>query len=91
MAFAIWQMATTIDSFGRLVIPKTARDAVGLRPGTPVKIEVREDGILVSAIAKKPAMREYLEGVEEFRKRHRVRLSRKEILELCDKALEIEL
>jgi AbrB family looped-hinge helix DNA binding protein len=32
---------TTIDAAGRLVIPKSLRDEVGLRPG---EVEVRADG-----------------------------------------------
>ncbi|MGN6198736.1 AbrB/MazE/SpoVT family DNA-binding domain-containing protein [Humibacter sp.] len=31
-------MSTTIDSAGRLVVPKNVRDAMGLRPGTPVDV-----------------------------------------------------
>lgn len=34
-------MKATIDKAGRLVIPKSLRDSLGLRPGT---VEVRADG-----------------------------------------------
>jgi AbrB family looped-hinge helix DNA binding protein len=34
-------MRTTIDKAGRLVIPKSLRDSVGLRPGV---VDVRADG-----------------------------------------------
>lgn len=31
-------MSITIDSAGRLVVPKSVRDAMGLRPGMPVDV-----------------------------------------------------
>jgi AbrB family looped-hinge helix DNA binding protein len=40
-------VATTVDRFGRVVIPKKTRDHFGLEPGTPVTISEQEDGILV--------------------------------------------
>lgn len=38
-------MKTTIDSAGRLVIPKAIRDAVGLEPGMPLDVRVH-DGLI---------------------------------------------
>lgn len=38
-------MKTTIDSAGRIVIPKPLRDAVGLEPGTEVDVSVYGAGI----------------------------------------------
>ena len=32
-------MQTTVDKFGRIIIPKKVRDHFGLKPGTPVEIE----------------------------------------------------
>jgi len=31
-------MSSTIDAAGRIVIPKSVRDAMGLRPGIPVDV-----------------------------------------------------
>ncbi len=31
-------MATTLDSGGRIVIPKAVRDAANIRPGTPLQV-----------------------------------------------------
>jgi AbrB family looped-hinge helix DNA binding protein len=38
-------MTVTIDSAGRLVIPKTLRDAAGLRPGMPLQARLRDGRI----------------------------------------------
>lgn len=40
-------MAPAIDSAGRVVIPKAARDAASLRPGTRVRFRVESTGVLV--------------------------------------------
>jgi len=38
---------TTVDRFGRVVIPKETRDHFGLTPGTPVTVVDAEEGILL--------------------------------------------
>jgi AbrB family looped-hinge helix DNA binding protein len=38
-------MITTIDSAGRLVIPKAIRDAAGLEPGMPLDVRLRDGKI----------------------------------------------
>jgi AbrB family looped-hinge helix DNA binding protein len=38
-------MTVTIDSAGRLVIPKEAREQAGLRPGMPLEVRVRDGRI----------------------------------------------
>lgn len=38
-------MTSTIDSAGRLVIPKDARRQAGLQPGMPLEIRVRDGRI----------------------------------------------
>ena len=35
-------MKTTIDSAGRIVVPKALRDQLGLESGTPLDVRVRE-------------------------------------------------
>lgn len=38
-------METTVDRFGRILIPKRVRDDLGLRPGTVLSVEEREHAI----------------------------------------------
>ena len=38
---------TTVDRFGRVVIPKETRDQFGLTPGSPVTLVDGEEGILL--------------------------------------------
>ena len=38
---------TTVDRFGRVVIPKETRDHFGLAPGTAVTVVDAEDGVLL--------------------------------------------
>ena len=35
-------MRATIDAAGRIVVPKLLRDALGLRPGQPLELQVRD-------------------------------------------------
>ena len=44
-------MRTTIDSAGRIVIPKTIRDSVGLTPGAALDIELRDGRIEIEPAA----------------------------------------
>jgi AbrB family looped-hinge helix DNA binding protein len=45
---------TTIDRFGRVVIPRDTRDRFGLTPGTPLTIEDSPEGILLKPGAPAP-------------------------------------
>lgn len=40
-------MIVTIDNAGRMVIPKVFREALGLRPGEPLQIDVVEGRIVI--------------------------------------------
>jgi AbrB family looped-hinge helix DNA binding protein len=44
-------MRTTIDSAGRIVIPKAMRDSVGLAPGAEIEIELRDGRIEIEPAA----------------------------------------
>ena len=44
-------MVTTIDSAGRIVIPKALREQVGLSPGTEIDIQVRDGHLEIEPVA----------------------------------------
>src|ERR1700691_4218876 len=48
-------METTIDGAGRVVIPKAIREAAGLKPGSPLKIEYRDGRVEIER--KSPQVR----------------------------------
>ena len=48
---------TTLDRFGRVVIPKQTRDRFGLEPGTALMVDEREDGILLKPAQAEPPLR----------------------------------
>lgn len=44
---SVLPMKTTLDSVGRIVVPKALRDALGLRPGSSVDISRYGNGLQV--------------------------------------------
>ena len=80
-------MVTTIDSAGRLVVPKEVRQQAQLKPGMPLEIRLREGRIeiepaplevtfkrrrrLLVAVPRKAVGRLMSETVEETRRRLR--------------------
>jgi AbrB family looped-hinge helix DNA binding protein len=46
-------MRTTIDSAGRVVIPKAIREAAGLTPGQELQAEYRDGAIVVEPAPRK--------------------------------------
>lgn len=49
-------MNTRLDKFGRIVIPKSIRDRLGLAPGERLRIEVQDSKIVVDAPGKEPQL-----------------------------------
>ena len=47
-------MKTTLEKFGRIVIPKRVRDDLGLKPGTVLQIEQANQRILMEPINEGP-------------------------------------
>jgi len=43
-------METSVDRFGRIVIPKKVRDDFNLKAGTPIRIEESEQAIILTPI-----------------------------------------
>ena len=49
-------MKTTIDKFGRLVVPKDIRDRLGLKPGVEIEIEAQESEIVIRQKEHQPPL-----------------------------------
>ena len=47
---------TTIDRFGRVVIPKQIRQELGLVPGSQVEIVERDHEVVVSPVMRRPSV-----------------------------------
>jgi len=45
-----------LDRFGRVVIPKAARKALGLRAGDMLKIEASGDALVLKPVEEEPAL-----------------------------------
>ncbi len=58
-------MGTTIDQFGRIVIPKTLRNNLGIEPGVLVDCIETENGVLIRA-SKQTHVKRTKEGVLVF-------------------------
>ncbi len=58
-------METTVDRFGRIVIPKRVREDLGLTPGTILEIEAVGDDVILKPIREEPYVVEK-EGVLVF-------------------------
>lgn len=58
-------MRTTIDKFGRFVIPKALRDKIGLRPGDEIEIEEQGQKIIIKKVEHESSLR-FEEGVLVF-------------------------
>jgi AbrB family looped-hinge helix DNA binding protein len=49
-------MKTTLDHFGRLVIPKGIRDRLGLRPGVEIEIDEKENELVLRPIEHRASL-----------------------------------
>ena len=47
---------TTLDRFGRVLVPKKVRTELGISPGDPLEIESRDGGILIKPIHDEPCL-----------------------------------
>ncbi|MCX6591284.1 MAG: AbrB/MazE/SpoVT family DNA-binding domain-containing protein [Acidobacteria bacterium] len=55
-------METTIDAAGRVVIPKAIRDRLGLKSGTPLRIEAIDGRVEIEAVCDEPHL-EWRDGL----------------------------
>lgn len=58
-------METTLDGFGRIVIPKKIRDDLNLEPGAQISIEKTDQAIILKAIEGEPNLH-WKDGVLVF-------------------------
>ena len=49
-------MKTTLDKFGRVVIPKRVREDLGLQPGAVLRIKQDEQKIFMEPVNEEPQM-----------------------------------
>ncbi len=49
-------METSLDRFGRIVIPKKIRDDFNLKAGTPIRVEESEVAIILKPIHGEPSL-----------------------------------
>ena len=54
---------TTVDKFGRVLLPKPVRERLGLHPGDTLDLLVREGTVVVSKVTRKKAGIAYRNGV----------------------------
>jgi AbrB family looped-hinge helix DNA binding protein len=50
-------METSVDRFGRIVIPKKIRDDFNLKAGTPIRIKERDQTIILTPVHGEPNLR----------------------------------
>lgn len=58
-------METSVDRFGRIVIPKKIRDDFNLKAGTPIHISESDQAIILTPVQGEPNLR-LKEGVLVF-------------------------
>lgn len=58
-------METTLDKFGRVVIPKEIRDDLSLKPGEVLEVEKSGDEVILKLLREEPALH-MKEGVLVF-------------------------
>jgi AbrB family looped-hinge helix DNA binding protein len=49
-------MKTTLDRFGRVVVPKEIRDRLGLRPGVEIEIDEKENEVVLKLVDHEPSL-----------------------------------
>ncbi len=49
-------MKTTLDRFGRVVVPKEIRDRLGLRPGAELEIDEKGNEVVLKPIEHGPSL-----------------------------------
>ncbi len=50
-------MATRLDKYGRVVLPKDIRDHLNLKPGQELKVEKVDEKVILRPLKKEPPLR----------------------------------
>jgi AbrB family looped-hinge helix DNA binding protein len=51
-------MKTTVDRFGRVVLPKKVRDALGLVPGSSLEVDAEENAVRLRPVTEESMLAE---------------------------------
>ena len=74
-------METTIDKAGRLVVPKSVREAARLRPGTRLRFRVREGRVEIEPVPLDVALERHGSAVVAVPRGERPALTAEEVEE----------
>lgn len=78
-----------MDPSGKVTLPKALREASGLFPGTIAEVSFTPDGVILRPRGRAAREDTFLGHVAETRKRDTKRkLTREQVLEACENALE---
>jgi len=50
-------MKTTVDRFGRVVVPRDIRDRLGMRPGSEIEIDEKGDEVVLRLVEREPSLK----------------------------------
>ena len=77
-------MATKVTVKGQVTLPKSVREAAGIRPGDRVTVRLRpEGGVIVEAEAARKSEQAYKNRLEDMSRRRPIRfLSTEDIMEM---------
>jgi AbrB family looped-hinge helix DNA binding protein len=51
-------MEVTLDKYGRIVVPKSVRDQLGIQAGTDLAVEVKEGRLVLSPVPERASLEE---------------------------------
>jgi AbrB family looped-hinge helix DNA binding protein len=67
-------VATTVTVKGQVTLPKSVRDAAGIRPGDRVEVRARaEGGVIVERIDRRASSDAYLRALEAVSRRRPIK------------------
>lgn len=80
-----------VERSGRILLPAFIREKLGLRPGTPIEMNVREGGLFIRPLPKARKPSAFLEFTSDPKNRLKLGFKNfEEIEKLCDSVWEGE-